>query len=91
VSNAQLLAAWTRELDVTNLSESDARRVLSELNAKFDALTGQDLANAWYVRMLAYAILEDERTCDAAKEVRNRSSDAPKRTRASQFLDNCGQ
>lgn len=91
VSNAQLLAAWTRELDVTNLSESDARRVLSELNAKFDALTGQDLANGWYVRMLAYAILEDDRTCDAAKEVRNRSGDASKRTRASEFLANCGQ
>ncbi len=91
VSNAQLLAAWTRELDVTNLSESDARRVLSELNAKFDALTGQDLANGWYVRMLAYAILEDDRTCDAAKEVRNRSSDASKRARASEFLGNCGQ
>jgi len=90
----QLLAAWTRELDVKraeDMNPTAARRVLNEVNAIFDQLTGQDLANGWYVRMMAYGVLEDDRACGAAKEVRDRSGDATKRAMAAGIIDACPQ
>ncbi len=87
VSYTQSLATWESAVDRTDLDEATARRVLGELDAVFDRLTGQDLANGWYIRMLAYAVADSdaERTCEAAKQVINRSSDSKKRGRGQNF------
>ncbi|MFN0097598.1 MAG: serine/threonine protein kinase [Gemmatimonadaceae bacterium] len=88
-TNVQLLGAWTRELDRDDQAPTVGSRVLSELNIVFDRLTGQELANGWFVRMLAHWHLNEEaKMCEAAREVQRRSSDATKRTRAGIFLEN---
>ncbi|MCE9601284.1 MAG: protein kinase [Gemmatimonadetes bacterium] len=83
---ATMLKAWIRELDTGNPDEAEGKRVLAEVNQVFGRLTGEELADGWFVRMQAYASMGDERTCDAAREVKARSGDATKRLKADEFL-----
>lgn len=84
-----VLAALLRQVDTDAPSATVGVRVLSELAPIFPALTGADLAEGHYVRMLAYASTEDARVCDDAGEVDRRHTDARKRARAQEFLRAC--
>ena len=76
-----------RELDPTRADSAVGARVLGEINGIWDRLPSDLMADAWFVRMEAFAIQGDSRTCAAAREVQRRSSDAGKRAKAGDYLE----
>ena len=82
------IAAWIRELDPTRANEAVGARVQREIDAVWDRLPSDLMADAWFVKMEAFAIQGDNRTCGAAREVQQRSSDPGKRAKAGDYLRN---
>lgn len=82
------IAAWIRELDPTRANEAVGARVQREIDAVWDRLPSELMADAWFVKMEAFAIQGDNRTCGAAREVQQRSSDPGKRAKAGDYLRN---
>lgn len=85
-STTALLRAWIRELDTGDPDSNEGARILREVNQNFDRFSGEEIADGWFVRMQAYASMEDARTCEAAREVKSRSSDPTKRLKADEYL-----
>ena len=84
-----LLRGWMRELDSGLPDSTEGARVYREVNAQFDKFVGEEVADAWYVRMNALASMNDDRACNAADEVKRRSSDPTKRAKADEIKKYC--
>lgn len=82
----QKMPGWISRLDVGAVSEDQARGILNELDPVMESLQGDQLADAWYVKMMALAVLGDQKeACDAASQVERRQRNAERRGTATRF------
>ncbi len=79
------LAQLEKEVDSGNPSADVGRSVLQRVNALMGNLSGTSLGEAYFVQMLAYASMGDERTCDAAKNAKGLAKGS-KQARIDAFL-----
>jgi serine/threonine-protein kinase len=82
------LAQLEKEVDSGNPSEAVGRSVLQRVTALMSKLSGPSLGEAYYVQMLAYASMNDQRTCDAARNAQ-RLANGSKQARIDVFLKAC--
>ena len=83
------LEGWVTELNDVSATRTTARRVIADVEA-LGALTGIQLAESWYVRMLANSVLEDTPgTCAAAREVKRLHTDRSRLSTADLALSGC--
>lgn len=76
-SAATRLAGWIATLEDMTTTKATAGRILGEAEALRATLAAKDLADAWYVALLANSVLEDQDgVCTSAAEVKRLSRDA---------------
>ncbi len=71
-----------------NPSPDVGRSVLPKVNALVGNLSGTSLGEAYFVQMLAYAAMNDERTCTAAKSAKTLAKGSHQ-ARIDEFLKQC--
>jgi hypothetical protein len=82
------LAALEKEVDAGNPTAEVGRSVLQRVNALMPNLSGDQLAEGYYIQMLSYASMSDDRTCDAAKRA-NQKVKGSRQVRVDEFLKVC--
>jgi eukaryotic-like serine/threonine-protein kinase len=82
------LAQLLKQVDEGNPSADVGRSVLPRVNALMGNLSGTTLGEAYFVQMLAYAAMNDERTCDAAKSAKTLAKGSHQ-ARIDEFLKHC--
>ena len=84
------LDGWLAELNATSVTKSTARRILGDLEPLQGGLSGTQLAESFYVAMIANSVLEDEDgSCRAARQVMALHRDAQRKAIAKQIVDAC--
>ena len=68
------IAKWDDVLSKDNPSQIDAVRAVDAVSPFAEKLTGNDRSSAFWVLLTAYSILDDEKICGAAKEVKDHDS-----------------
>jgi serine/threonine-protein kinase len=82
------LEGWLREVQSPAATPATARRVLGDLQQLQGALSGNALAESYYVQMLAYTKLEDEvGVCRAARQVRALHNERPRINLATRAIE----
>ncbi len=71
---AATIAKWDDALKMDNPSQIDAARAADAVGPLAEKLTGKDRSSAFWVLLNAYSILDDEKICGVAKEVRDHDS-----------------
>jgi hypothetical protein len=85
---AATIAKWDDALKRDNPSQIDAARAADAVGPLAEKLTGKDRSSAFWVLLTAYSILDDEKICGVAKEVRDHDSNANHLKTAGFALDN---
>lgn len=84
------LEAWVVQLQDSTITRAAARRILGEVETLRPTLSGLQLTEAWYATLLASSVLDDqEGTCAAASQVKERSRDALRLDLANRILAFC--
>jgi len=83
------IQGWLREVQSPSVSASTARRVVGDIQQLRSTLSGLPLAESYYVEVIAYTVLENERGfCQAARRVRELHSERSRLSFANNVLTN---
>ena len=89
-SVASRLETWLGEVQDVTVTRAAARRIIGEVENLQPTLTGLQLAESWYIRMLANVVIEDEPgTCSAARQVMRLHTDRTRTSNADLVVRNC--
>lgn len=81
---------WVNDLNAADATPSLANRIISEVETMQPTLRGDQLAESWFVLLIAYSFLEDDDgTCRAARRVVALHTDAGRRGAANTALTGC--
>jgi len=84
------LEGWLAEVQDENATKATARRVLGDLEPLQASLSGLQLAESYFVAMMAYVALEDEEgACRTARAVKARHTDRTRISAADQIIGGC--
>lgn len=88
-SGMSQIQGWLREVQSPSVSASTARRVVGDIQQLRSTLSGLPLAESYYVEVIAYTVLENERGfCQAARRVRELHSERSRLSFANNVLTN---